>query len=89
MIRVPSPEECNRRRLRGSLQAYLDGTCTLKWVLGVIGEQAAQRGLANIVLIHGFPKYWGTVRFRELQEGLHDKVPQGSSPGGSECSEWR
>jgi hypothetical protein len=75
MIRVPSAAEVNRRRLRGSIGAYLEGRCSLKWVLGIVGKEPVQRGLANILLIREFPKSWGTTRFRELQEGLHDKEP--------------
>ena len=36
MIPVPPIEEVVRRRVFGSMQAYLDGEKNLKWVLGMI-----------------------------------------------------
>ncbi len=67
MIAVPLIEEVVRRRVFGSMQAYLDGENNLKWVLGMIESNTR---LAAALLVSRFGQYAQTQRYHELQASL-------------------
>lgn len=69
MIRVPSVEEANERRIFRSMQAYLEGAekCTAKWLRGIIGPDIP---LAKRTLMARFDQYKNTSRYKDLQEFL-------------------
>lgn len=68
MIRMRPIEQINDKRIVRSILAYLEGqpNCSLKWILGVIGAEAA---LATSLLSR-CSQYAGTLRYRELQDQL-------------------
>lgn len=71
MIPVRPIEQINQRRLRRSIQAYLDGEQNLKWILGVIDSEEA---LALQSLLARFPTFAGTPRYEELKAALEARL---------------
>ena len=73
MIRVPSVEEANERRIFRSMQSYLEGTerCTPKWIRGVIGPDVP---LAKRILLARFERYKGAARYNDLQGFLSSEA---------------
>ncbi len=67
MIAVTPIEEAAKRRVFGSMQAYLDGEKNLKWVLGMIEFNTR---LAAALLVSKFGQYAQTQRYHELQASL-------------------
>ncbi len=67
MIRMRSIEEMNEKRIRRSVQAYMEGEQNLKWILGVIGPD---RPLASQLLVNQFARYSNTSRYHELRASL-------------------
>ena len=67
MIPVPPIEEVVRRRIFGSMQAYLDGEKNLKWVLSMIESNTR---LAAALLVNRFGQYAHTQRYQDLQASL-------------------
>ena len=66
MIPMRPVEQINEKRLRRSIQAYLEGEQNLRWVLGEIGRE---NGLA-LDLLGGFHAFAGIQRSGELKTAL-------------------
>jgi hypothetical protein len=69
MIRMPSIEQANERRILGSMQTYLEGEerCGLKWISGIIGPEIP---LARKLLLARFTHYKNTPRYCDLGQLL-------------------
>ncbi len=67
MIAVPPIEEVVRRRVFGSVQAYLDGGKNLNWVLSMIESNTR---LAAALLVSRFGQYAYSQRYQDLQTNL-------------------
>ena len=65
MARTRSTEEVDRKRVRGSLEAFLDGKKDLNWIKGVIGKSGVlrrkrelQEMFDKLRLYENLPRYW-------------------------------
>jgi len=69
MIRMPSVEQANERRILGSMWTHLDGQerCGLKWIVGIIGPDIP---LARKLLLSRCTHYKNAPRYRDLEQVL-------------------
>ncbi len=70
MIPMRPIEQINEKRLRRSIQAYLEGEQNLRWALGVIGIEHAPA----LRLLAAFQTFVGTRRYSELKAALETVV---------------
>ena len=70
MIPMRPVEQISQRRLRRSMQTYLEGEQNLRWILGVIG---IENGPA-LRLLDGLQEFAERPRYDELKAALEDRL---------------
>ena len=71
MVRTKTPEEYNKRMIFKSMEAFLEGSKNLAWILGIIDNENA---LALDLLQTRLPDYGDEGRRDQLRRELESRI---------------